>query len=131
MATRVEETNIIGSHVAHNSNSSSNSFNTSWFVCMALLSAWLSSLRPGSFLFARTSEGFRVGFHYQHTVLKSVQQNLVCFISHPKVVDEYLQAEVKLSRVAGPISSSNLQEIHYSRFGVIPKTTNTTNGNSL
>ena len=118
MATRVEETNIIGSHVAHSSNSSSNSFNTSWLVCMVLLSAWLSWQKPGSFLFART---FRVGFHYQHTILKSAWQILACAISHPKVMDEYLQVDVKLCQVAGPISSSNLQEIHNSKFGVIPK----------
>ena len=55
-----------------------------------------------------------------HTVLKSAWQNLACAISHPTVVNEYLQVEVKLSQVAGPISS-NLQEIHYRRFGVIPK----------
>ena len=67
------------------------------------------------------SEGFRVGFDYQHTVIKWARQNLACAISHPTVVDECLQVEVKLSRVAGPLSSSNLQEIHYSRFGVIPK----------
>ena len=36
-------------------------------------------------------------------------------------MDEYLQAEVKLSRVAGPIASPNLPKIHYSRFGVMPK----------
>ena len=67
------------------------------------------------------SEGFRIGFNYQHTVLKSARKNLACAISHPSVVDEYLQAEVKLSRVAGPLASSSLPEIHYSRFGVIPK----------
>ena len=44
------------------------------------------------------SEGFRVRFHhYQHTVLKSARQNLTCTIPHPNVMDEYLQAEVKLS----------------------------------
>ena len=91
------------------------------------LSAWCYFLRgyPDRdlvhFFLQGLSEGFRVGFDYQHTVLKSARQNLACAISHPTVVDEYLQIEVKLSRVAGPLSSSNLQEIHYSRFGVIPK----------
>ena len=91
------------------------------------LSAWCYFLRGypdrdlAHFFLQGLSEGFRVGFDYQHTVLKSARQNLACAILHPTVVDEYLQIEAKLSRVAGPLSSSNLQEIHYSRFGVIPK----------
>ena len=54
------------------------------------------------------SEGFRVGFDYQHTVLKSSRRNLASAILHPSVVYEYLHAEVKLFRVAGPIASPNL-----------------------
>ena len=67
------------------------------------------------------SEGFRVGFNYQNTVLKPARKNLACAISHPKVVDEYFKTEVQLTRVGGPLKPSSLPAIHYSRFGVIPK----------
>ena len=83
------------------------------------------------FFLQRLSEGFRVGFDYQHTVIKSSRRNLANAILHPSIVDEHLQAKVKLSRVAGPIASPNLPKIHYSRFGVIPKNHHPTNGGSL
>ena len=101
------------------------------------LSAWCYLLRSYPdrplvhFFLQGLSEGFRVGFDYQHTVLKSSRQNLASTILHSSVVDENLQAEVKLSRVAGPIASTNLPNLHYSRFGVIPKNIKPTNGGSL
>ena len=93
------------------------------------LSAWCYFLRnyPDRdlvhFFLQGLSEGFRVRFDYEHTILKSSRQNLSSAILHPSIVDEYLQMEVKLSRVAGPIASDlpNLPKIHYSRFDVIPK----------
>ena len=47
------------------------------------------------------SEGFRVGFNYQNTVLKPARKNLACAISHPKVVDEYLKTEVRKTHPSG------------------------------
>ena len=43
----------------------------------------------------------------------------VCF--HAKVVDEYLQTEISLGRVAGSFSLTAIPDGHVSRFGVIPK----------
>ena len=40
---------------------------------------------------------------------------------HPSVVDNYLQAELNHNRIAGPFPLSQCQEVHISRFGVIPK----------
>ena len=42
-------------------------------------------------------------------------------LAHPSVVDNYLQAELNHNRIAGPFPLSQCQEVHISRFGVIPK----------
>ena len=38
-----------------------------------------------------------------------------------QVIDNYLQLEVQMGRVAGPFSRPPLPDLHVSRFGVIPK----------
>ena len=60
------------------------------------------------------SEGFRVGFNYQHCTLKISKKNLACATSHLSVIDHYLKTEVKLSRLAGPLTPSSMPEIHYT-----------------
>ena len=40
---------------------------------------------------------------------------------HPEVVDEYLAAESKKSRIAGPFTKLDIPYVHISRFGVITK----------
>ena len=67
------------------------------------------------------SEGFRIGFSYGSNHLKPSQSNLAGAHSHPNVVEDYLQAEVSLRRVAGPFLSSLLPNCQISRFGVILK----------
>ena len=67
------------------------------------------------------SEGFRIGFSYGSIHLKPSKSNLEGAYSHPHVVQDYLQAEVRLRRVAGPFLSSWLPSCQISRFGVIPK----------
>jgi len=42
-------------------------------------------------------------------------------LQNPQVIDNYLQSEVQLGRVAGPFSETPLPVHHVSHFGVIPK----------
>jgi len=65
-------------------------------------------------------EGFHLGFNYS-TSLKSASGNMASALQNPQVIDNYLQSEVQLGRVAGPFSESPLPVLHVSRFGVIPK----------
>ena len=67
------------------------------------------------------SEGFRIGFNYHTLHLKSARRNLEGARSHPEVVQEYLNTEVHMGRVIGPLDKSFNLAIHISRFGVIPK----------
>ena len=67
------------------------------------------------------TQGFRIGFSYGSCPLKSSKRNLEGALSHPDVVEDYLQAEVNLQRVAGPHPPSLLPNCQISRFGVIPK----------
>ena len=67
------------------------------------------------------SQGFKIGFSYGSIHLKPSKLNLEGARSHPNVVDDYLQTEINLNRVAGPFPSSSLPSCQISRFGVIPK----------
>ena len=42
-------------------------------------------------------------------------------ITHPDVIDDYLQNEIIADRVVGPFSAKSLSEVHIIQFGVIPK----------
>ena len=68
-------------------------------------------------------EGFHLGFNYS-TSLKSASGNMASALQNPQVIDNYLQSEVQLGRVAGPFSESPLPVLHVSHFGVILNATN-------
>lgn len=74
-----------------------------------------------TFFLQGISQGFKVGFSYASIHLKPSKLNLEGARSHPNVVDDYLQTEINLNRVAGPFPSSSLPSCQISRFGVIPK----------
>ena len=74
-----------------------------------------------TFFLQGISQGFRIGFSYGSIHLKPSKLNLEGARSHPNVVDDYLQTEINLNRVAGPFPSSSLPSYQISRFGVIPK----------
>jgi len=59
--------------------------------------------------------GFRLGFNGSD--LHSAQSAT----DHPTVVDGYLQNELLLGRMSGPLLPSRCSNIHINRFGVIPK----------
>ena len=69
-------------------------------------------------------EGCKLGYNYQQSHLKAARRNLMGAITHPDVVDNYLQIEITAGRVVGPFSVKSLPEVHISRFGVIPKNHN-------
>ena len=67
-------------------------------------------------------EGFRVGFDYENSQLRSNGCNLLSAADHPEVVDDYLAVEKSFGRL-GVIPQHLLPAIpiHISPFGVIPK----------
>lgn len=69
-------------------------------------------------------EGFRIGFSYGTSQLRSAGHNMGSADENPEVVDQYLATECKLGRVIGPLSveeQESTSTIQVSRFGVIPK----------
>ncbi len=66
-------------------------------------------------------EGFRVGFQYGVVAIGSAQTNILSATRNKQVVDEYLDKEVRLGRVAGPVDPTAQPGIHINRFGVIEK----------
>ena len=64
--------------------------------------------------------GFRIGFTTPAT-LHAAKRNMSSATDHPTVVEDYLQAELDHNRIFGPYSRSQCQNVHVSRFGVIPK----------
>ena len=73
------------------------------------------------YLLGGLRSGFRTGFIPSSTSLSSSTNNMLSATQHPEVVDQYLETECSLGRVAGPFSALPLPNLHISRFGVIPK----------
>ena len=73
------------------------------------------------FFLTGLANGFRIGFNYDTGTVQPVSRNLQCAYDHPQVVEDYLHAEVRSSRVAGPFCQAAVSGVHISRFGVIPK----------
>ena len=66
-------------------------------------------------------EGFRVGFQFEAISCVSASTNMLSATKNPQVVDKYLDKEVKLGGVVGPMEVTDLPGIHVNRFGVIEK----------
>ena len=73
------------------------------------------------YILSGISEGFRIGFDYEKTSCKSAKCNLLSVDRNPEVVTAYLQEEVTLGRVLGPLPVGSIPEVQVSPFGVIPK----------
>ena len=67
------------------------------------------------------SEGFKI--NYQGPRITSTAPNLGSAYENPDVVDEKLQKERELGRIAGPFDSPPLANLRISPHGVIPKKT--------
>ena len=73
------------------------------------------------------TNGLRLGFNHTDSSFKPVKRNLPLATIHPEVVEEHLQHEISMQRVAGSFPLTLVPDIHISRFGVIPKSHQTTN----
>ena len=74
-----------------------------------------------SFFMSGISEGLRLGFNRDLTLLKSAHRNLTSVAEQSAVVEEYLAAELAQSCIAGPFDKVAIPEAHINRFWVIPK----------
>lgn len=68
--------------------------------------------------------GFRIGFNYLSKT-RVTKRNMKSAYQHPEVVQRYIDNEVRLGRVRGPLQPEEAAGVHISRFGVIPQTSPT------
>ena len=73
------------------------------------------------YILSGINEGFRVGFDYGKASCKSAKCNLLSAETNPDVVTAYLQEEVTVRRVLGPLQVGSIPGVQISPFGVIPK----------
>ena len=66
-------------------------------------------------------QGFRIGFKYGISTLQSVSKNLLSVSNNPEVVQHYIEEEVRLGRLIGPLPQEVLPVVHCSPIGIIPK----------
>ena len=66
------------------------------------------------------SKGYRIGYDYNKKT-KKVTSNLLSAFQNPEVVTKYIQEEVALGRMIGPLGPELEAKVHISPFGVIPK----------
>ena len=75
-----------------------------------------------SYVLRGISQGFRIGFDYNRAhPCTSARSNMQSALQCPLVVDEYLEQEVSLNRVMGPLPMDSIPGVHVNRIGVIPK----------
>jgi len=74
-----------------------------------------------AFFIQGLTDGFRIGYQHGNDHLKSATKNMASAPSHPKVIEEYIQNELSLSRMAGPFQRQTMRADSINRFGVIPK----------
>ena len=68
------------------------------------------------------AQGFRIGFDYEHHQCRSAASNMQSAITNAGVVKEYLDTEVSLGRIIGPVPQAQLPAgTQLGPFGVIPK----------
>ena len=65
--------------------------------------------------------GFRISFQHGKGMCTSAKSNMLSANQNSGVVDDYLQKEMRLGRVIGPMGREELPEAQLSRFGVIKK----------
>ena len=73
------------------------------------------------YILSGIQEGFRVGFDYSKASCKPTKCNLLSAETNPDVVSAYLQEEVTMGRVLGPLQVRSIPGVQVSPFGVIPK----------
>ena len=74
-----------------------------------------------SYIVSGIANGFHIGYQYQGTTRVSATSNMMSAERYPGAVQEYLATERSAVRVAGPFKPREVESVHVSRFGVIPK----------
>ena len=75
------------------------------------------------YIIAGIHSGFRLGFNYSGHKCKPASQNMQSATENPSVVQAYLDMEVALGRLLGPVQPQVVPRgTQISPFGVIPKT---------
>ena len=64
--------------------------------------------------------GFRIGFNHASRRV-TAKSNMKSAHQHPEVVQKYMDNEVRLGRVYGPLRPEQAAGVHINRFGLIPK----------
>ena len=94
-------------------------------LCSTMWKTYLSKYPNGQlveFFLQGLTKGFHIGFDYASAItVKSAKSNMESTHFHTEVVDEYLQTEISLGRVARPFPPVAMPDGHVSRFGVIPE----------
>ena len=89
-----------------------------------VLRKWLGQhpdMAYAEYLHQGQEEGFHIGFKHGECACTSAKSNMQSALVNPTVVDKYLEKEVGLGRVIGPLKLEEYPTVHISRFGVIPK----------
>ena len=74
-----------------------------------------------AFIFRGLSFGFRIGFDRQATQLVSASKNHPSSSANGEAVDSYIQHEVDMGRLVGPVSPLFHHQVQVSPIGLIPK----------
>ena len=72
------------------------------------------------------TDGIKNGFSIDSDSLdlKSAKKNLLSAYSHPDVINQYLEEELRTGNMAGPYHKPPYESYQINRFGVIPKPNN-------
>lgn len=73
------------------------------------------------YLLRGIERGFRIGFRHRSCSCQQAKSNMKSASEQATVVQEYLEKEVRLGRVVGPLEDTAFPTAVVSRFGVIPK----------
>lgn len=65
--------------------------------------------------------GFHIGIRQAAFNFRSARRNMSSALTHPHVIEEYIEPQVGLGNILGPFQSSEFPEIHINRFGCIQK----------
>lgn len=83
-----------------------------------------------SYIINGIEHGFRIGCKIsQESSLQPAKHNMLSASKHHEIIDKYLKDECEKGRVAGPFDSEQVQGVHISQFGVIPKNLSQGSGN--
>ena len=74
-----------------------------------------------SYILDGLSNGFRIGFDYRHSQLRTRGSNHPSALANGQVVDERIAAEVAAGRLRGPLHDHMTQMVHVSPIGLVPK----------